>query len=160
MNILKHFFMFSLIGFMVFAGLLLAGNPQGTFNVNENGIVLDGYDVVSYFTLYEALKGSEKFEATYQDVKFWFANDENKEKFLKNPENFLPQYGGYCAFAVGKKNAKVPSNPQTFKLYEGKLYLFFNDDYEGKRMNTIIPWNNHEKEMKKMADTNWEKLKE
>ena len=145
---------------MVFAGLLLAGNPQGEFNINENGIVLGGYDVVSYFTQYEALKGSAKFEATYQNVKFWFANDENKEKFLENPENFLPQYGGYCAFAVGKKNAKVPSNPQTFKLYEGKLYLFFNDDYEGKRMNTIIPWNNHEKEMKKMADNNWEKLKE
>jgi YHS domain-containing protein len=160
MNILKHFFIFSLIGSIFFAGLLTAGNSQDTFNVNENGIVLDGYDVVAYFTQYKAIKGSVKFEATYQNVNFWFANDENKEKFLENPEKFLPQYGGYCAFAVGKKNAKVPSNPQTFKLYEGKLYLFFNSEYEGKPMNTIIPWNNHEEEMKKMADANWEKLKE
>ena len=94
----------------------------------------------------------------HQNVKFWFQNNENKEIFLANPENYLPQYGGFCAFAVGKKNSKVPSNPQTFKLYEGELYLFFNSEYEGKPMNTIIPWNSHEKEMKKMADANWKKL--
>jgi YHS domain-containing protein len=158
MNIFKHFFLFALIGLIVFSGSLVAGDSQSAFNVNENGIVLDGYDVVAYFTKYEALKGSAKFEAAYQNVKFWFANKENKEMFLAHPEKFLPQYGGYCAFAVGKKNEKVPSNPQTFKLYEGRLYLFFNSEYEGKPMNTIIPWNNHEKEMKEMADINWKKL--
>jgi len=112
------------------------------------------------FTQYEALKGSIKYEASYQNAKFWFVSKENKEIFLANPGNYLPQYGGFCAFAVGKKNAKVPSNPLTFKLYEGKLYLFFNSEYEGKQMNTIIPWNSHEKEMKKMADTNWENFEE
>ena len=158
MNIFKHFLLLSLIFLVVFTGLLMAGDSKSTFNINKNGIALDGYDLVAYFTQYEALKGSANFEATYQNVKFWFASNENKETFLANPGNYLPQYGGFCAFAVGKKNAKVPSNPQTFKLYEGRLYLFFNSEYEGKPMSTIIPWNNHEKEMKELADINWKKL--
>ena len=158
MNIFKQFLLLSLIFSVVFTGLLLAGDSQGVFNVNKSGVVLDGYDLVAYFTQYEALKGSEKYEASYQNAKFWFVSNENKEIFLANPGIYLPQYGGFCAFAVGKKNAKVPSNPQTFKLYEGELYLFFNSEYEGKPMNTIIPWSSHEKEMKKMADANWKKL--
>ena len=52
------------------------------------------------------------------------------------------------------KNATVPSNPETFKLYNGKLYLFFNDYYEGTAFNTIMPWNSDEEKLKKASLNN------
>ena len=70
----------------------------------------------------------------------------------------MPQYGGYCAFAMAMKNAKVPSDPKTFKLHNGKLYLFFNDYYQGDPFNTIIPWNADERNMINKANTNWKTM--
>ena len=59
---------------------------------------------------------------------------------------------------MGMKNAKVESDPESFKLYNGKLYLFFNDYMEGEPFNTIIPWNADEQNAKKMADANWQAM--
>ena len=55
-------------------------------------------------------------------------------------------------------NSKVPADPETFRVDDGKLYVFFNDYYEGAPFNTIIPWLQNEEEMEKMAETNWESL--
>jgi len=71
----------------------------------------------------------------------------------------LPQFDGFCAFAVAKMNKKVPVNPETFRIDDGKLYLFYNDFWEGKPFNTIVPWLGHEAEMEKMAVKNWKTLK-
>ena len=49
-----------------------------------------------------------------------------KEVFLKNPTNFEPEYGGWCAYAMGDSGEKVTINPETFKIINGKLYLFYN----------------------------------
>ena len=56
-------------------------------------------------------------------------------------------------------NKKVPANPETFRIDDGKLYLFYNDFWEGKPFNTIVPWINNETEMEKMAINNWKTLK-
>ncbi len=123
--------------------------------VTSDNVAINGYDVVAYFNQHEATKGSPRFEARYKGTNYRFASAENKKQFLASPEKFLPQYGGWCAFAMGMKNAPVPSNPTTFKLHDGKLYLFFNDLYEGKKFNTIVPWNGDEKNIMKKADANW-----
>lgn len=49
-------------------------------------------------------------------------------------------------------------DPETFKLHNGKLYLFFSDYYEGTPFNTIIPWNSDEENLKNKADMNWESM--
>ncbi|MFQ5583592.1 MAG: YHS domain-containing (seleno)protein [Calditrichia bacterium] len=144
--------------FIAVNGFALAQQDKANVNVNDNGVAISGYDVVAYFTLNEAVRGNQKHEADYQGVKYWFASEEHKNMFLKEPGKYVPQYGGYCAFAMGMKNAKVPSDPKTFKLYNGKLYLFFNDYYQGEPFNTIIPWNSDEQNLKKKADANWDKM--
>lgn len=143
---------------VVINGFALAQQNKANFNVNDNGVAINGYDVVAYFTRNEAVRGNQKHEAQYKGVKYWFASEEDKNRFLKDPDKYVPQYGGYCAFAMGMKNAKVPSDPNTFKLYNGKLYLFFNDYYQGEPFNTIIPWNADEQNLKKKADANWKKM--
>ena len=127
--------------------------------VNEDNIALGGYDVVNYFTENAAKKGSSSYSSEYNDTKYYFTSEEHKNMFKSDPNKYLPQYGGYCAFAMGMKNATVPSDPETFKIVNGELYVFFNDLYEGQKFNTIIPWNGDEANIHKMADKNWAAIK-
>lgn len=128
-------------------------------NTNENKIANQGYDVVNYFSTNTAARGSVEFSTTNNGATYYFVNAENLKSFTANPTKYLPQFDGYCAFAVAKMNKKVPVNPETFRIDDGKLYLFYNDFWEGKPFNTIVPWLNNEAEMLKMAETNWKTLK-
>lgn len=125
---------------------------------NKNKVAVSGYDVVAYHTQQKAVKGNQKYTATHQGAKYQFSSKANKKAFVKNPTAYLPQYGGYCAFAIAAKNQKVPVNPETFKIVNGKLYLFFNDMYQGKRMNTKVYWDKDENTNITKADANWNSL--
>ena len=126
--------------------------------VNEENVALAGYDVVNYFTNKKAKVGSSAHAVNHDGATYYFASEEHKNMFTSNPDKFLPAYGGYCAFAMGMKNATVPSNPDTYKIVDGKLYVFFNDLYEGEKFNTLVPWNEDEANIKKMADANWQAM--
>lgn len=128
-------------------------------NTDENKLANKGYDVVNYFTTNTAQKGSIEFSTTNNKATYYFVNAENLRTFKANPNKYLPQFDGYCAFAVAKMNKKVPVNPETYRIDDGKLYLFYNDFWEGKPFNTIVPWLNNEAEMQKLAETNWKTLK-
>ena len=128
-------------------------------NVDENNLANKGYDLVNYFTTNTASRGSAEFSTSNNGATYYFINAENLNAFKSNPKKYLPQYDGYCSFAVAKMNKKVPVNPETFRIDDGKLYLFYNDFWEGKPFNTIVPWINNEAEMQKMAETNWKSLK-
>ncbi len=128
-------------------------------NVNKNNIANNGYDVVNYFTTNTAARGSIEFSTDYHGATYYFINTDNLNSFKENPTAYLPQFDGYCAFAVAKMNKKVPANPETFRIDDGKLYLFYNDFWEGKPFNTIVPWLNNEAAMEKRANQNWKTLK-
>ena len=126
--------------------------------VDEHKVVINGYDAVSYFTENKAVKGNVKYKVTFDNASFYFSGKENMALFKKNPMKYMPQYGGYCAFGMGAKNMKVPSNPETFEVVDGKLFLFFNDVYEGKPMNTKMMWDKNQEKTHQMADANWRKM--
>ena len=128
-------------------------------NTNKDNLANNGYDVVNYFTSNSAEKGSRSFSTTHNGATYYFVNSENLNAFKANPKKYLPQYDGYCAFAVAQMSKKVTVEPETFRIDDGKLYLFFNDYYEGKPFNTIVPWINNEAAMEKMAEANWKKIK-
>jgi YHS domain-containing protein len=122
---------------------------------NQDNIAIEGYDVVAYFTDYQALRGNKSFATQHDGVTYYFTSRPHLDAFLADPNKYMPQYGGYCAFAMAKHNMKVPVDPTDFQIADGKLYLFFNDYYEGTPFNAAIPWVNNQKDMKKTADTNW-----
>ena len=140
-----------------FSSLYSQSQTTNAFTNNEN-IAIKGYDVVSYFKNYKAVRGSKANSIVYDGVTYYFISKENQTNFKKDPKMYLPQYGGWCAFGMAAQNTKVPSDPKTFKIYNGKLYLFFNDYYKGTHINTIIPWNSNEAKLKIKADKNWEKM--
>ena len=130
----------------------------GDYSANKENVAIGGYDVVAYHTRAEAVRGSAEHSVVHGGTTFYFSNAANQQMFKASPQKYLPQFGGYCAFAVAMKKAKVPADPQTFKLRDGKLYLFFNDFYQGKPFNTMIPWNQNEKEMLGHAEENWKAM--
>jgi len=143
-----------------FAAVLFASVSvaAGEWNVNKDNIVLDGYDVVAYQNADKPIKGSKDFSLKYDGVTFYFANKDNMEAFKSNPEKYAPAFNGFCAFGVAMHKAKVPTNPATFKMYNGKLLLFFNDMYEGKKVNTKLMWNGDEAKLYTTAVKNWKEL--
>jgi YHS domain-containing protein len=122
------------------------------FNL-ENKLAIQGFDPVAYFVLKKALKGKTSLTTTYEGIVYNFYSQANKDLFLKTPTNYEPQYGGWCAYAMGEKNEKVAINPKTFKIIDGKLYLFYNAFFN----NTLKDWNKDEINLKKKADLNWKK---
>lgn len=127
---------------------------QKTCNVNSNGVAIKGYDVVSYFDN-KAVKGKSKYTHTYKEVKYRFITEENLEKFKKKPTNYLPQYGGWCAYAMGTKGEKVEMDPKVFEIRDDKLYLFYTSFFT----NTYKKWKEEQpEELKQKGNENWEKI--
>ena len=60
---------------------------------NPDEIAFDGNDLVSYHGE-QILKGKEEHAYEYQGLKLRFANWSNMDKFIENPEKYLPAYGG------------------------------------------------------------------
>lgn len=122
------------------------------FNLDDD-LAIDGYDPVAYFKSNKAIKGNKNLAVYHQGVVYRFASAENKEEFKKNPSKYEPQYGGWCAYAMGAKGEKVSIDPETFKILDGKLYLFYNSFFN----NTLKSWNKDESNLKTKADANWKK---
>ena|SRR5690606_31346400 len=124
------------------------------YNLGRSGLALDGYDPVSYFNGGEAVEGKKDIVATHHGVSYRFVSKQNKEAFLAQPGKYEPQYGGWCAYAMGAKGEKVEVDPETFKIIDGKLYLFYNKFFN----NTLESWNKDEPRLKTNADKNWSKI--
>ena len=143
--------------------ILLSGIPvfaqdaaiirKKNFNL-ENGIAIQGCDPVAYFTQNKAVKGDKNISVFYEGATYYFSSGENREEFKKNPVKYEPQYGGWCAYAMGKKGEKVEIDPETFKIIDGKLYLYYNKYFN----NTLKSWNKDEADLKARADVNWQKV--
>ena len=139
----------------VFLMIGVIGYSQSVDYNIKNRNAVQGYDVVSYFNG-KPLEGKKEFSTTYDGAKFRFYNQENLERFMRNPSNYLPKYGGYCAYAVAVNGKKVNVDPETYEIREGILYLFYN---KGKN-NTLRFWlNDSPNELVSEADKNWEKIK-
>lgn len=149
----------------LFALILLALTPvlsagemqeKGHYLTNSKGVFLDGYDIVAYFDSGEAMKGKKKYAAEYDGVTFRFSDEDNMKAFQEEPEKYLPEYGGWCAYGVGAAADKFEVDPKNFKIVDGKLYLFYN----GEKGNTLTLWNQDESALMKQADANWETMAE
>jgi len=117
----------------------------------ESGLAIDGYDPVAYFTQNKAIEGKEKFRSVYKGVTYQFANAQHKKTFDANPARYEPEYGGWCAYAMGDSGKKVSIDPETFEVKNGKLYLFYNKFF----VNTYNSWKKDRANLKAKADQNW-----
>jgi YHS domain-containing protein len=86
-------------------------------------VMLDGHDVVAYFTQGRHALGQAGIKSNYEGVTFRFASAEHKALFDKEPRKYLPQYGGFCANGIAYG---IPwgGDADTWRIFDGKLYIF------------------------------------
>jgi YHS domain-containing protein len=86
-------------------------------------VMLDGHDVVAYFTQGRHALGQPQIKSVHQGVTFRFASAEHKALFDAAPARYLPQYGGFCANGIAYG---IPwgGDADTWRIIDGKLYIF------------------------------------
>ena len=128
-------------------------SQESQYNLKD-GFIANGYDVVSYFNG-KAVKGEKGIEVKHDGVKLRFASEENRALFISQPKRYMPQYGGWCAYAIGANNKKVSINPETYEIRNGKLYLFYNAFFT----NTLEDWlEEGPEQIMRKANLNWKAM--
>ena len=135
---------------VVALGFLAEDSLAGDVKISTTGV--QGYDLVSYHTEGKAVKGQGTNVVVVDGVTYLFASEENKDAFEKEPEKYLPAYGGYCAYgvAVGKK---FVGDPEVWEIVDDRLYLNLNPDIQNK-------WKEDTPGHIVKADQNWPGIKD
>jgi len=111
---------------------------------------VSGYDPVAYFTESKPVKGKKQFSMEYEGATWLFSSQANLDSFKADPEKYAPQYGGYCAYAVGIGQI-ASGDPENWDIVDGKLYINYND-------STQKLWHEKQAEYIVQGDANWPKV--
>ncbi|MCK6486211.1 MAG: YHS domain-containing protein [Phycisphaerae bacterium] len=121
-------------------------------NVDENGVALQGYDPVAYFTQKKPVRGESRFRSAYRGAIYHFASAEHKSMFDREPARYEPQFGGFCGYAASI-NKVSPISVEFWEVLDGRLVLQHNQ----KAWNL---WHQDVPGNLKKADANWSGLVE
>lgn len=110
-------------------GMAHAADAAGPFRTITDGaterLMLEGHDAVAYFTRNDAVRGDPAIQIEHAGQHWRFASEENKAAFLRSPDKYMPQFGGFCGNGI---NYAIPwgsgGGPNTWRIYRGKLYVF------------------------------------
>ena len=115
-------------------------------NIDKNGLALQGYDPVGYFTDGKPVKGSPEFTASYKGATYQFGSAEHRDLFQQSPAKYEPQFGGYCAYGVAQKHLS-PVKIDAFQIVNGRLLMqydsvrdTFNKDQSGNLQAADKNW--------------------
>ena len=96
-------------------GITTAGVPLG----------LHGVDAVALTSIHDVAEGSARHTVVVDGAAYYFASAESAKRFESDPDRYLPQYGGFCAYAIAL-GKKFDGDPRYADIVDGKLYLFVN----------------------------------
>lgn len=119
-------------------------------SVNTN-LALGGYDPVVYYAEEKARLGSRTYSYKYDGVEWRFENRTNLALFKKNPDMFIPAFGGYCAYGIAEGVVIGDEDPREFVVHDGKLYFFHN-------AQMLKAWEKDPEAFIKRAETAWKQM--
>ena len=130
--------------------LLFVALFGSTARGDEPRLSISGYDPVAYFTDGRPVRGKAEFEHVWRKLRWRFASGEHRDLFVKDPQRYAPQYGGYCALGVALEAEahKDTADPEAWAIVDGKLYLVHSNYWLEK-------WRERAKEYIKQADADW-----
>jgi YHS domain-containing protein len=120
------------------------------FKTEEGAI--RGYDPVAYFKEGKPVLGIKDHVFEWNGATWYFSSKQNLELFKAQPDQYAPQYGGYCAYGTADGH-KAPTQPEAWSVVSGKLYLNYNK-------NVQKDWKSNQSELIKKADVNWPTVKD
>lgn len=144
-------------GLTIFTTALLfvvAAEPASGQLVNRarSGLAISGYDPVAYFVEGRPVKGTPSLSHDVNGTRYYFATAENRDRFAKNPEQYAPQFGGFCAYAVSR-GYTADVDPEAWAVVNGKLYLNYS-----KRAQRL--WQEDVPGNIRKGDENWPRLRD
>ncbi len=152
---MKRLIRTTVLGLTLVMGSVVFAQDKMANNIDNSNIALEGYSPVSYLDLGLAQKGNKAYKSEHKKVVYYFTSTDQKATFDKNPEKYLPQYGGFCAFGC-YAGAKFRVDPNKFLVEDGKYYLYLNNvELDAKQL--WLAENNHNK-LTGVADKNWKDL--
>lgn len=113
-------------------------------------VALGGNDPVSYFNPGEPAKGASTINYDFDDMRYLFSSQKNRELFAANPDRYSPQFRGLCTTGLSM-GVKAKADPNVFLVKDGKLYVF--SDTESRAMVEKDPT------LLKKAHRAWDELK-
>lgn len=102
---------------------LLTGGAAATAQT----VAIRGYDAVAFFTSGQAVKGADSLAVEFAGQTWRFASASHRKLFQENPESYLPQFDGFCAYAAGN-NYVYEADPEAWTIVDGKLYFNYSLD--------------------------------
>lgn len=111
-----------------FAGVARAAEaepPADLVNVDADGLALQGRDPVAYFTDGRPVVGDPAITATHRGATYRFASEEHRAAFVRTPERYAPQFGGFCAYGMSRGYA-APVQVDAFVIQDGRLLLQYD----------------------------------
>ena len=125
----------------------LFAQTKSLLNLDKNGLALQGYDPVAFFTESKPVKGKMEFKSVHNGATYYFTSSESKARFDKEPAKYEPAYGGFCAYGVSR-NKLVEIDPEAFQVVDGHLLLQyskgvrndFNKDTQGNLSKANANW--------------------
>lgn len=120
-------------------------------STNSDGVILNGYDAVAYFTEGKPVAGKSQFTAEHEGATFQFSTAANRDAFVAEPGKFAPAYGGFCAYgaSLGKKFAV---DGKAFEIVDGVLYV-------NKNIKVYKTWSKDIPGNVAKANQEWPKIK-
>ena len=141
---------------IVLAAFLIAGTvklfSQKAEVFSSSDQAIRGYDAVSYFTEGKPVKGDEHLTYKWKDATWCFSTKANLDLFMKTPEKYAPQFGGYCAYGMSEGH-KAPTDPNAWTIVDGKLYLNYS-------LKVKESWKKNQMQRIEQANKNWPQLKD
>ncbi len=98
------------------------GSAEADHRQGIEGIAIEGYDTVAYFTEGRAVEGTSEFRHKWSDVWWHFRNAAHRDLFASDPERYAPRFAGFCAMGIADGKV-VRADPQMWTIVDGKLYL-------------------------------------
>jgi YHS domain-containing protein len=124
-----------------------SNNGLDPVNQVEGGLAIRGYDTVAYFQEGKSVAGNGEYSHEYMGARWLFSSPENRDLFIRAPQKYAPQYGGYCSWAVGH-GYTANGDPRAWKIVDGKLYLNYNETIKEK-------WEKEAGELIQKGDDYW-----
>ena len=136
-----------LLFFSLTLAIPLFGQTKSLLNLDRNGLAVQGYDPVAFFTESKPVKGKMEFKSVHEGATYYFASAEDKALFDKEPAKYEPAFGGFCAYGVSR-NKLVEIDPEAFRVVDGRLLLQyskgvrndFNKDTQGNLSKAKANW--------------------
>ena len=98
---------------------------------------LQGYDSTGYFSQSRPVEGDKTFSIKWKGAEWRFADAKSRDLFAANPEDYAPQYGGYCSNQMSLGNLS-DIDPGVWLIHEGKLYFFGHKEGKDRWQKTGI----------------------